>query len=87
MLVKCDIETVVSVPKSGRTTDPFLGACTHKCPGKNNKTADLLSRWVGSNYNFQELHTFCTISFVGPKLAISNNNKRVLHFISCLAAS
>ena len=62
---------MVTVLRSGRTKDPFLGACarnvwftaaladvelqyTHVL-GKNNRTADLLSRWENSPGNLVEL--------------------------------
>ena len=71
MLIKCDNQAVVTVLRSGRTKDPFLGACarnvwftaavadvelqyTHVL-GKNNRTADLLSRWQNSPSNVVEL--------------------------------
>ena len=71
VLIKCDNQAVVTVLRSGRTKDPFLGACarnvwftaavadvelqyTHVL-GKNNRTADLLSRWQNSPSNVVEL--------------------------------
>ena len=71
VLIKCDNQAVVTVLRSGRTKDPFLGAFarnvwftaavadvelqyTHVL-GKNNRTADLLSRWQNSPSNIVEL--------------------------------
>ena len=71
VLLKCDNEAVVSVLRTGKARDPFLGACGRNIwystatldvdlqyvhiPGKQNRTADLLSRWTGSEFNKNEL--------------------------------
>ena len=74
VLVKCDNEAVVTVLRSGKTRDPYLGACArniwHVCAladidiqyvhvrGLDNKVADLLSRWTGTQNNFTELYKY-----------------------------
>ena len=71
VLIKCDNQAVVTVLTSGRTKDPFLGACARNVwftaaladvelqythvLGKYNRTADLLSRWQNSASNVLEL--------------------------------
>ena len=72
ILVKCDSDAVVRVLTTGRTKDPYLGACARNVwleaalldvdlqyvhvLGKNNRVADLLSRWQCSIENINELH-------------------------------
>ena len=72
ILVQCDNEAVVSVLQTGRTQDPFLGACARNIwylaalenihlqyvhiPGKRNITADLLSRWTGFTKDVQMIN-------------------------------
>ena len=74
VLIKCDIEAVVSVLKSGKTKDPYLGACARNiwyvCAladidvqythirGLDNRVADLLSRWTGSGKDSLELKVY-----------------------------
>ena len=74
MLIKCDNEAVVSVLRSGRTKDPYLGACARNiwyiCAladidaqyvhvrGLDNRVADLLSRWTGSGNDCLELKMY-----------------------------
>ena len=64
VLIKCDNEAVVSVLRSGKNKDPYLGACIrniwYACAladidvnyvhvrGLDNRVTDLLSRWRGS---------------------------------------
>ena len=64
VLMKCDNQAVVAVLQSGWPRNPFLVACERNISyiaglddvdlqyihvlGKNNKAADLLSRWIGS---------------------------------------
>ena len=64
---------MVQVLQSGRTKDPYLAACARNVwllaakydieityvhiSGKNNRTADLLSRWTGSMKDIQELNS------------------------------
>ena len=71
VLVRCDNQAVVSVLQSGRARDPFLGACARNVwylaalndidlqyahiNGRDNRVADLLSRWQGSLQNVHEL--------------------------------
>ena len=71
VLIKCDNEAVVSVLRSGKARDPFLGACARNIwylsalqdvemqyvhvLGKNNRRADLLSRWTGNQQDIREL--------------------------------
>ena len=71
ILIKCDNQAVVQVLASGKTKDPFLAACArnvwYECAlmdimikyehvmGKNNRVADLLSRWQGHDCQFREL--------------------------------
>ena len=72
ILIYCDNFAVVNVLRSGRARDPYLAACarniwmwaaTHDIhftythvAGKNNRTADLLSRWWNSPSNVAELN-------------------------------
>ena len=72
ILIYCDNFAVVNVLRSGRARDPYLAACarniwmwaaTHDInftythvAGKNNRTADLLSRWCNSPANVAELN-------------------------------
>ena len=74
ILVKCDNDAVVHVLASGKTRDPYLGACARNVwfeaalldvelqyvhvMGKNNKVADLLSRWKNTVTNYVELRAF-----------------------------
>ena len=74
VLIKCDNEAVVSVLRSGKTKDPYLGACARNiwyvCAladidvqyvhirGLNNRVADLLSRWSGSGKDSIELQMY-----------------------------
>ena len=74
VLVKCDNEAVVSVLRSGKTKDPYLGACARNilyvCAladidiqyvhvrGLDNRVADLLSRWTGSGKDSLELKMY-----------------------------
>ena len=74
ILVKCDNQAVVTVLRSGRTKDPYLSACarniwycapTHDIDvryvhiqGKENRVANLLSRWQGSVQNIAELCSY-----------------------------
>ena len=71
-LIQCDNEAVVSVLKTGRTCDPYLGACARNIwylaakadidlryihiKGVNNVVADVLSRWQGTPQQWQVLH-------------------------------
>ena len=71
VLIKCDNMAVVSVLKSGRARDPYHGACARNvwyvsalCDidlqylhvlGKQNRAADLLSRWTNSAKDGVEL--------------------------------
>ena len=71
VLVRCDNEAVVSVLRSGRTHDPYLGACARNIwyvsaladidlqyvhiRGVDNGVADLRSRWTGSPSDFSKL--------------------------------
>ena len=73
VLIKCDNQVVADVLRSGRAKDPFLGACAHNIWyvaaledidvqyvhvfGKNNRAADLLSRWSNTLEDIKELHT------------------------------
>ena len=73
VLIKCDNQAVVNVLQSGRAKDPFLGACARNiwyvaaledidvqyvhALGKNNRAADLLSRWSNTLEDIKELHT------------------------------
>ena len=68
----------VSVLQSGRAHDPFLAACAWNIwyvaalqdidlsyvhvLGKNNRVADLLSRWTGSRNDISELNHLLTNS-------------------------
>ena len=72
IIIKCDNQAVVSVLRSVRTKDPYLGACAQNiwyvCAladidvhylhirGLDNRVTDLLSRWTGSDVN--ELHLY-----------------------------
>ena len=74
VLVKCDNEAVVTVLRSGKTRDPYLGACARNilyvCAladidiqyvhvrGLDNRVADLLSRWTGTQNSFAELYKY-----------------------------
>ena len=74
ILVKCDNHAVVQVLTSGKTRDPFLGACARNVwfeaalldvelqyvhvMGKDNKVADLLSRWNNTQSDFASLKQF-----------------------------
>ena len=74
VLVKCDNEAVVSVLRSGKTKDPYLGACARNiwyvCAladidiqyvhvrGLDNRVADPLSRWTGSGKDSLELEMY-----------------------------
>ena len=71
VLIRCDNEAVVQVLKSGRTRDPFLATCARNIwfesaladvsliythiRGRDNKVADLLSRWQGAPSQFKAL--------------------------------
>ena len=71
VLIHCDNAAVVSVLKSGRTRDPYLGACARNVwyvaatsdidlqythvRGVDNKVADALSRWRGTVDQWQLL--------------------------------
>ena len=71
VLIRCDNEAVVSVLRSGRTRDPYLGACARNIwyvsaladmglqyahiRGLDNGVADLLSRWTGSPNDISKL--------------------------------
>ena len=73
ILIKCDNDAVVKVLSGGKARDPFLAACARNAwylaalgdvhlqyvhvLGKNNRVADLLSRWQNSKNNIRELHT------------------------------
>ena len=73
VLIKCDNEAVVTVLRSGRARDPFLGACARNIwyagsladmdnqyvhiRGLDNRVADLLSRWTGSYKDVTELQS------------------------------
>ena len=70
--VKCDNDAVVQVLNSGRTRDPFLATCARNIwqeaairdielkyvhiMGKQNKVADLLSRWENTVAQYQFLN-------------------------------
>ena len=74
VLIKCDNEAVVSVLRSGKTKDPYLGACPRNiwyvCAlpdidtqyvhvrGLDNRMDDLLSRWTGSGKDSLELKMY-----------------------------
>ena len=76
VLIKCDNEAVVSVLRSGKARDPFLGACARNIwylaalqdvemqyvhvLGRNNRKADLLSRWSGTQQDITELGSLIT---------------------------
>ena len=71
VLVRCDNDAVVSVLRSGRTRDPYLGACARNIwyvsaladidlqythiRGVDNGVADLLSLWTDSPSDFSKL--------------------------------
>ena len=67
MLIKCNNQAMVAVLNSGKARDAYLGVCAHNvwCMAKNysvymflgtnNRAVDLLSRWVYSLHNIQEL--------------------------------
>ena len=71
VLIHCDNAAVVSVLKSGKARDPYLGACTHNIwyvtatsdidsqythiRGIDHKVADALSRWQGTVDQWQLL--------------------------------
>ena len=71
VLIRCDNEAVGSVLRSGRTRDPYLGACARNIwyvsaladidlqyahiRGLDNRVADLLSCWTGSPSDFSKL--------------------------------
>ena len=73
VLIKCDNEAVVTVLRSGRARDPFLGACARNIwyagsladmdiqyvhiRGLDNRVADLLSRWTGCYKDVIELQS------------------------------
>ena len=68
ILVKCDNDAVVHVLNTGRTKDPYLGACARNVwldvdlqyihvMGKDNRAADLLSRWQNTCHNHKEPQT------------------------------
>ena len=72
--VRCNNQAVVHVLRSGKTTDPFLGACARNIwfwsarfdvdmrydhiRGTENAVADLLSRWSGSCHDNTILRSF-----------------------------
>ena len=72
ILIHCDNFAVVNVLRSGRARDPYLAVCARniwlwaatydiqfiytRVSGKNNRTADLLSRWTNSPSNVAELN-------------------------------
>ena len=72
ILVKCDNDAVVHVLNSGKTRDPFLATCARNIwqeaairdvelkyvhiIGKQNKVADLLSRWENTVAQYQMLN-------------------------------
>ena len=72
ILVRCDNMAVVQVLSSGKTKDPFLATCARNVwmdaslknidleyrhiPGRDNKIADLLSRWCFSWEQYARLH-------------------------------
>ena len=71
VLIRCDNEAVVTVLRSGKTRDPYLGACARNIwyvaaladidlqyahiRGLDNGVADLLSRWTGSTQDVKKL--------------------------------
>ena len=71
VLIRCDNEAVISVLRSGRTKDPYLGACARNIwyvsalanidlqhvhiRGLDNGVADLLSHWKGSPCDISKL--------------------------------
>ena len=76
LLIKCDNQAVVNVLTHNKTRDALLGACARNVwqvaalhdidltyvhiMGKDNETADLLSRWAGSDSGVQKLnHLVC----------------------------
>ena len=74
VLIKCDNEALVSVLRSGKNKNPYLGACArhvwYVCAladidvqyvhvrGLDNRVADLLPRWTGSGKDSLELKTY-----------------------------
>ena len=72
VLIKCDNLAVINVLTYSKTRDAFPGACARNIwqvaalhnieltyvpiMGRNNETADLLSRWTGSNADIQKLN-------------------------------
>ena len=75
--VRCDNQAVVHVLRSGKTQDPFLGACARNVwfwsakfdidlcydhiRGTENTVADLLSRWSGSFRDAAILHSYIPV--------------------------
>ena len=73
ILIRCDNGAVVSVPKSGKTRDPYLAACARNIwyafamsdidiqythiKGSDNKVADILSRWQATPDQWSYLHS------------------------------
>ena len=87
ILVKCDNDAVVQVLTSGKTKDPFLATCARNIwqeaavrdielkyvhiMGKQNKIADLLSRWENTAAQYHLLNTLVQSPVwvkVGPHL-------------------
>ena len=87
ILVKCDNDAVVQVLTSGKTRDPFLATCARNIwqeaavrdielkyvhiMGKQNKIADLLSRWENTAAQYHLLNTLVQSPVwveVGPHL-------------------
>ena len=82
VLIRCDNEAVVSVLRSGKARDPYLGACARNIwyvsaladmdlqyahiRGLDNGVADLLSRWTGSPSDFSQLLFQVSRPSVGP---------------------
>ena len=72
VLIQCDNEAVVSVLKTGKTRDPYLGTCVRNIwylaaeadidlryvhmKGVNNVVANVLSRWQGRPDQWQVLY-------------------------------
>ena len=64
--IKCDNEAVVQVLNNGKTKDPYLATVARNIwyesmsyvhlSGRDNKLADILSRWVGSQVQIQYVH-------------------------------
>ena len=73
ILVRCDNIAVVQVLSSGKTKDPYLATCARNVwfaaalanidleyrhiKGRDNETADLLSRWSFSENQYAKLHS------------------------------